>query len=171
MRKYIIGFCAALLLIGTVAFMRQENSGILITGGFGGEPKLQASQPDQTAPWILFDNFQVPANGILPITYGGTGTNTAAHALETLGALASGTGGVKDGSGLTNLPATKIVGILTNSISGTATIAVTATNVQGFLLMTNNLVSVALVEQTNALGYVTNTYLTYTTNAFHYLGN
>lgn len=85
MRKYIIGFCAALLLIGTVAFMRQQNSGILITGGFGGEPKLQASQPDQTAPWILFDNFQVPANGILPITYGGTGTNTASGAFTALG--------------------------------------------------------------------------------------
>lgn len=52
-----------------------------------------------------------------------------------------------------------------------ATTAITSTNVQGFSLMTNNLVAVALVEQTNALGYVTNTYLTYTTNAFHYLGN
>ena len=51
-----------------------------------------------------------------------------------------------------------------------ATTAITSTNVQGFTLMTNNLVAVALVEQTNALGYVTNTYLTYTTNAFHYLG-
>jgi hypothetical protein len=51
-----------------------------------------------------------------------------------------------------------------------ATTAVTATNVQGFSLTTNNLVAVALVEQTNALGYVTNTYLTYTTNAIHYLG-
>ena len=51
-----------------------------------------------------------------------------------------------------------------------ATTAITSTNVQGYSLKTNNLVTDALVEQTNALGYVTNTYLTYTTNAFHYLG-
>ena len=66
MRKYIIGFGAALVLVGSVAFMRQESSGIFITGGFGGEPKLQANQPDQTAPWILFNNFQLPATGIVP---------------------------------------------------------------------------------------------------------
>lgn len=52
-----------------------------------------------------------------------------------------------------------------------ATAAITSTNVQGYSLMTNNLVSVALVVQTNSLnGFVTNTYLTYTTNAIHYLG-
>ena len=90
MRKYIIGFCAALLLIGTVAFMGSQPNGILITGGFGGEPKLQASQPDQTADWILFTSngvslFELPSSGIVPIAYGGTGTNTAKGAFTTLG--------------------------------------------------------------------------------------
>ena len=54
--------------------------------------------------------------------------------------------------------------------NGTGLTNVTAVGVTGYSLKTNNLVAVALVEQTNALGYVTNTYLTYTTNAFHYLG-
>jgi hypothetical protein len=54
--------------------------------------------------------------------------------------------------------------------NGTGLTNVTAVGVTGYSLKTNNLVAVALVEQTNALGYVTNTYLTYTTNAFYYLG-
>ena len=53
---------------------------------------------------------------------------------------------------------------------GTGLTNVTAVGVTGYSLKTNNLVAVALVEQTNALGYVTNTYLTYTTNAINYLG-
>ena len=145
MRNYIIGFCAAFVLIATVAFMRQQSNGILITGGFGGEPKLQANQPDQTAPWILFDNFQVPATGIIP-----------AANLPPLSGLA---GVAAQATHATNA-----------DLATLATTAITSTNVQGYSLKTNNLVTVALVEQTNALGYVTNTYLTYTTNAFHYLG-
>ena len=145
MRKYIIGFCAALLLIGTVAFMGSQPNGILITGGFGGEPKLQANQPDQTAPWILFNNFQLPATGIVP-----------AANLPPLSGLA---GVAAQATHATNA-----------DLATLATTAITSTNVQGYSLKTNNLVTVALVEQTNALGYVTNTYLTYTTNAIHYLG-
>ena len=145
MNKYFWGFFTALFLVCTVAFMRQQSNGILITGGFGGEPKLQANQPDQTAPWILFNNFQLPATGIVP-----------AANLPPLSGLS---GVAAQATHATNA-----------DLATLATTAITSTNVQGYSLMTNNLVAVALVEQTNALGYVTNTYLTYTTNAFHYLG-
>ena len=67
---------SVLVLVG-IAAMRSQPDGILITGGFGGEPKLKASQSDQTANWIEFDNFQLPATGIVPVAYGGTGKAVA----------------------------------------------------------------------------------------------
>lgn len=89
MKKILIGFFIAIGLIATLAAVRTQNNSILISGGFGGEAKFSASQPDQIADWVNFVSngvsvFEVPANGILPQIYGGTGslngsisTNTA----------------------------------------------------------------------------------------------
>jgi hypothetical protein len=51
-----------------------------------------------------------------------------------------------------------------------ATTAITSTNVQGFSLTTNNLVTVTITLQKDGAN-VTNAYLSFTTNAIHYLGN
>ena len=73
MNKLLLGFVLAFCVFAGVAAMLVQNRGILITGGFGGEPKLKAVQSDQTANWIEFNNFQLPSTGILPVAYGGTG--------------------------------------------------------------------------------------------------
>lgn len=77
MKNIVLGALSAVLVILGIAAMRSQPNGILITGGFGEEPKLKAVQADQTANWIEFNNFAVPASGILPVQYGGTGKATA----------------------------------------------------------------------------------------------
>ena len=73
MKKIAFGFALALCVFSGIAAMLVHDRGILIRSGFGGEPKLKAVQPDQTANWIEFDNFQLPSTGIIPVAYGGTG--------------------------------------------------------------------------------------------------
>lgn len=101
MKKITLGFACACLLILGVAAMRNQNTGILITGGFGGEPKLKAVQADQTANWIEFDNFAVPASGIIGTNNGGTGTNTMGvtitNVVFTLGSGATVTNSIING--------------------------------------------------------------------------
>lgn len=81
--NFLIGFIFCCVLFLCVAAQRVQDTDILISGGFGGEPKLKANQPDQTANWIEFNNFSLPSSGIVPVTYGGTGTNSIAG-LQTL---------------------------------------------------------------------------------------
>jgi hypothetical protein len=75
-----------------------------------------------------------------------------------------------------NTFATGIAGLntgITNSTGQTIAQLITAgtvAGVTGYSLKTNFISTPALVEQTNALGYVTNTYLTFVTNAYPYLG-
>lgn len=110
MKKLLFGFVLALGVFAGVAAMWVQDRGILIRGGFEGEPKLKAVQPNQTANWIEFDNFVLPANGILPAAYGGTGTNSMAiyqKASAVLTNLAN-----KNGGDLTN-----IVMTATNTLS------------------------------------------------------
>lgn len=167
MKKYLAGFLTALLLVGTIAFMRSQSAGILISGGFGGEPKLKAVQPDQTANWIEFDNFAVPSTGIIPVAYGGTGvaslaalqaavsnaptsgitaianggtgTNTAGKALILLGAMPA-------SASLTNLAlgiGTGLTNLNASALTGSMTASVSGdgsgfTNLNGSTLMVTN---------------------------------
>ena len=63
----------ALLLCFVASGAQQQNQGILINGGFGGEPAFSANNNSQTADWIdCFSNgvtiFSLPASGILPLS-------------------------------------------------------------------------------------------------------
>ena len=122
MNKCLIGFSAALLLVFCMASMQQQNSGIYIKGGFGGEKKLIAEQNDQVTDWISFKSngvavFAVPASGIIPVNYGGTGTNNIAGLAATIGLVGTATNG--------------IVGVInggtgTNTLAGITTLGLSA---------------------------------------------
>ena len=119
-RNIAIGFCLACVLICTVGALRVQHDGIFITGGFGGEPKLQSTQPDQVADWIWFQSngvsiFELPPSGIVPIAYGGTGVATLAQ-LQAL---------------VTNAPTSGITliangGTSTNTLAGITTLSLNA---------------------------------------------
>lgn len=84
MNKTLLGFVCGIVFLACIASIRQTPDGIFITGGFGGEPKFSASQNDQTAPWLDFRSngvsvFQVPATGILPASFGGTGISNGTN--------------------------------------------------------------------------------------------
>jgi hypothetical protein len=59
-----------------------------ITGYFGGEPAVKAQNASQTADWIQCVSngvsvFEVPANGIIPTSYGGTGQSYGSTVVAT----------------------------------------------------------------------------------------
>ena len=81
--QLLIGVCLGVMAVFCVASVLQRNSGIFVTGDFGGEPIFSAEQNNQTAPWVNFTSigvskFQVPASGIIPTNFGGTGITAPA---------------------------------------------------------------------------------------------
>ena len=122
MKKIICGFILCLTIICCVASMRQQNTGVYISGSFGGEPKLQVDQPDQTVDWVLFRSngvpvFRIPANGVLPVANGGTGAGSLV-AFQPASANLTNWSGIAIGSkqpaslALTNLAS--VTGVTTN---------------------------------------------------------
>ena len=80
MKKYAIGFGFGVLSILGIAATR-EGQGIFIGKDYGGEPALEAACRTQVTDWILMRSngvpiFEVPASGIIPTNYGGTGVST-----------------------------------------------------------------------------------------------
>jgi hypothetical protein len=85
---FALGIIAVLGIAATVTI---ETGNLYIQNSDGAEVKLRIrTAAAQTAPWLEFTEtnalrFSLPATGIVPLVYGGTGTNTAAGVRSVIG--------------------------------------------------------------------------------------
>lgn len=85
---FALGIIAVLGIAATVTI---ETGNLYIQNSDGAEVKLRVRTAEaQTAPWMEFTEtnalrFSLPATGIVPVAYGGTGAATAAAAKVALG--------------------------------------------------------------------------------------
>jgi hypothetical protein len=108
-KQLLIAALPVVALLATAAVFRQNNS-IQIDSRSAAEVKLKANTVGtaQTGAWIVCADtngtkFSLPATGIVPIAYGGTGAATAAAARAALGVSESVTNSVQPASAnLTN---------------------------------------------------------------------
>ena len=83
-------------LLGIAAAINIDTSNLYIQNSDTDTVKIRVRTADtQTAPWMEFNNngtlaFSLPATGIIPTTYGGTGASSPAAAKIALG-IQSGT--------------------------------------------------------------------------------
>jgi hypothetical protein len=94
----------SLILLGVVTAFGQpalrQNSDIYIQNN-SGQVKFKVIDPNMAStslPWIQFGTqtntvFLLPANGIIPVAYGGTGTNVLTGIASSLGVLGLANGG------------------------------------------------------------------------------
>jgi len=85
------------LVVGIAASVSISTSNLYIQNSDPAEVKIRVrTAATQTAPWLEFNNdgtlaFSIPATGIVPVAYGGTGAATAAAARASLGVVESST--------------------------------------------------------------------------------
>jgi len=85
------------LVVGIAASVSISTSNLYIQNSDPAEVKIRVrTAATQTAPWLEFNNdgtlaFSLPATGIVPVAYGGTGAATAAAARASLGVVESST--------------------------------------------------------------------------------
>ncbi len=99
MKKLLfIGLVACAVLVCTAQVV-QQSADIKIVNNDNQVKFSAVSGTNQTNPWLEFGSqtntaFSLPASGIVPEIYGGTGTNSLAAFANTLGLVGTATNGI-----------------------------------------------------------------------------